>query len=39
MLLDAGYELRRLTDTGAFTPATLDEIEGVSLENWLATPR
>jgi len=39
MLLDAGYELRRLTDTGALTPATLDEIAGVSLENWLATPR
>lgn len=39
MLAEAGYDLRRLTDTGALTPATLDEVSGVALENWLATPR
>jgi FkbM family methyltransferase len=39
MLLDAGYDLRRLTDDGTFTPATIDEIEGIVLENWLATPQ
>jgi FkbM family methyltransferase len=39
MLLDAGYDLRRLTDSGTLTPATADEIAGVALENWLATPR
>ena len=39
MLLEAGYDLRRLTDSGALMPATTDEISGVALENWLATPR
>jgi FkbM family methyltransferase len=39
MLLDAGYDLRRLADDGTFTPATIDEIKGIVLENWLATPQ
>jgi FkbM family methyltransferase len=39
MLAEAGYDLRRLTDSGTLTPATLDEVSGVALENWLATPR
>lgn len=39
MLIEAGYDLRRLTDSGSLTPATLDEIAGIRLENWLATPR
>lgn len=39
MLAEAGYDLRRLTDTGSLTPATLGELSGITLENWLATPR
>lgn len=39
MLIEAGYDLRRLTDGGVLTPTTLDDIAGVRLENWLATPR
>ncbi|GAA0306381.1 hypothetical protein GCM10009087_15390 [Sphingomonas oligophenolica] len=36
MLVEAGYELRRLTDQSALTPA---DVAGVELENWLAIPR
>ena len=39
MLIEAGYELRRLTDSGTLTPATLDELPAIRLENWLATPQ
>lgn len=39
MLIEAGYDLSRLTDTGTLTPAIPDEISGIVLENWLATPR
>lgn len=39
ILLDAGYDLYRLTDSGALTHAAIDEISGIALENWLATPR
>ena len=36
MIIEAGYELRRLTDQSVLT---LDDVAGVELANWLAIPR
>lgn len=34
----AGYRWHRLEETGALTPVTLADIEGIVLENWVALP-
>lgn len=38
MLLDAGYKLSRLTESGAIKPAKIADIGEIVLENWLAVP-